>query len=184
MTILLDILHGSWAMLLEASAYVLFGLLVSGLLKAFLTPPGQRTHRLGIQGSFARHSVAALLLRRSARCGVPPAAASLKKQGASNGATTAFLISTSESGVDSISITYALLDPLMTVARPIAAFFFRDSRRIDGEFFSQPGRKEWLRESSNKRGDSCGAISSCSPAEPLLHFLLVVLEGGFPLDRP
>ncbi len=51
-----------------------------------------------------------------------PAAASLKKQGANNGATTAFLISTPESGVDSISITYALLDPIMTVARPVAAF--------------------------------------------------------------
>ncbi len=51
-----------------------------------------------------------------------PAAVSLRKQGASNGATTAFLISTPESGVDSISITYALLDPIMTVARPVVAF--------------------------------------------------------------
>ncbi len=52
-----------------------------------------------------------------------PAATSLKKQGANKGATTAFLISTPESGVDSIAITYALLDPVMTVIRPIAAFF-------------------------------------------------------------
>lgn len=51
-----------------------------------------------------------------------PAAASLQKQGANKGATTAFLISTPESGVDSIAITYALLDPLMTVVRPVAAF--------------------------------------------------------------
>ncbi len=51
-----------------------------------------------------------------------PAAASLKKQGANKGATTAFLISTPESGVDSIAITYALLDPIMTVIRPVAAF--------------------------------------------------------------
>jgi len=47
---------------------------------------------------------------------------SLRKQGASRGATTAFLISTPESGVDSILITYALLDPIMTVARPLVAF--------------------------------------------------------------
>jgi len=46
----------------------------------------------------------------------------LKKQGANNGATAAFLISTPESGVDSIAITYALLDPIMTVARPVVAF--------------------------------------------------------------
>ncbi len=51
-----------------------------------------------------------------------PAAASLKKQGANKGATTAFLISTPESGVDSIAVTYALLDPIMTVIRPVAAF--------------------------------------------------------------
>ena len=35
----------------------------------------------------------------------------------------AFLISTPESGVDSMAITYALLDPVMTIARPVAAFF-------------------------------------------------------------
>ena len=51
-----------------------------------------------------------------------PAAVSLRKQGANKGAATAFLISTPESGVDSISITYSLMDPVMTVARPIAAF--------------------------------------------------------------
>ncbi len=32
------------------------------------------------------------------------------------------MISTPETGVDSISITYALLDPVMTVIRPVAAF--------------------------------------------------------------
>jgi uncharacterized membrane protein YraQ (UPF0718 family) len=53
---------------------------------------------------------------------VLPAAASLRKQGANKGATTAFLVSTPESGVDSIAVTYALLDPIMTVIRPIAAF--------------------------------------------------------------
>ena len=51
-----------------------------------------------------------------------PAAASLKKQGANKGATTAFLISTPESGVDSIAVSYALLDPIMTLVRPVAAF--------------------------------------------------------------
>jgi hypothetical protein len=53
---------------------------------------------------------------------VLPAAASLQKQGANKGATTAFLISTPETGVDSIAVTYALLDPIMTVVRPLAAF--------------------------------------------------------------
>ncbi len=51
-----------------------------------------------------------------------PAAASFKRQGANRGALSAFLVTTPESGVDSIAITYALLDPIMTVMRPLAAF--------------------------------------------------------------
>ena len=47
---------------------------------------------------------------------------SLRKQGATPGATTAFLISTPESGVDSIAVTYAMMDPVMTAARPVSAF--------------------------------------------------------------
>jgi uncharacterized membrane protein YraQ (UPF0718 family) len=53
---------------------------------------------------------------------VLPAAVSLRKQGATQGATTAFLIATPESGVDSIAVTWAMMDPVMTVARPAAAF--------------------------------------------------------------
>jgi uncharacterized protein len=51
-----------------------------------------------------------------------PAVAGLKKQGANNGASLAFLISTPETGVDSIALTYALLGPFFAVVRPIAAF--------------------------------------------------------------
>jgi hypothetical protein len=56
-------------------------------------------------------------------CGVIPAALSLRKHGASKGATVSFLISTPETGIDSIAVTYALLDPVFTIFRPIAAFF-------------------------------------------------------------
>ena len=55
-------------------------------------------------------------------CSVLPVATSLRRSGASKGATTSFLISTPETGLDSIGITYALLDPIMTVARPLGAF--------------------------------------------------------------
>ncbi len=51
-----------------------------------------------------------------------PAATFLKKKGANKGAITAFLISTPESGIDSIAISWALLDPIMTLVRPAAAF--------------------------------------------------------------
>ena len=53
-------------------------------------------------------------------CGVLPTAVGLRKEGATPGATVAFLVATPETGADSISLTYALTDPLMTVFRPIA----------------------------------------------------------------
>jgi len=112
----------SWGLLAESSAYVLFGLLVGGLLKAFLSPATVARH-LG-RGRFWPVIKAALLgiPLPLCSCGVLPAAASLRRQGASRGATVAFLISTPETGIDSIAITYGLLGPVMAVARPIAAF--------------------------------------------------------------
>ena len=53
----------------------------------------------------------------------------LRRQGATPGATAAFLIATPETGVDSISLSYALMDPIMTVFRPIAAGDDRRHRR-------------------------------------------------------
>ena len=50
-----------------------------------------------------------------------PAAAGLRRQGASRGATAAFLVSTPETGVDSIAVTYALLGPAMSIVRPLVA---------------------------------------------------------------
>jgi len=122
MTFITNIFSSSWYLLLEASIYMLFGLMISGLLKVFIDPNTVVRH-LG-RGRFASVFKAALLgiPVPLCSCGVLPAAMSLKKQGASNGATTAFMISTPESGVDSIAISYALLDPVMTIARPAAAF--------------------------------------------------------------
>lgn len=61
---------------------------------------------------------------------------SLRKQGATQGATTAFLISTPESGVDSIAVTYAMMDPVMTVARPVSAFLTAFVAGVSENLFS------------------------------------------------
>ena len=55
-------------------------------------------------------------------CSVLPVAHQLRESGVSRGGTAAFLVSTPETGVDSILLTYSLMDPLMTVARPVAGF--------------------------------------------------------------
>ncbi len=120
--LLSNVAHTTWDLLLDASMYVLFGLVVGGLLRMLLSPSSVARH-LG-KGRFLPVFKAALLgiPLPLCSCGVLPAAASLRRQGANRGATTAFLVSTPESGVDSIAITYALLDPILTVARPLAAF--------------------------------------------------------------
>jgi uncharacterized membrane protein YraQ (UPF0718 family) len=140
MTLFFNILSEAWHLLTESALYILFGLLVSGWLHAFLSP-GTVAKHLG-RGRFRSVFKAALwgIPIPLCSCGVLPAAASLKKQGANTGATTAFLISTPESGVDSMAITYALLDPLMTVARPVAAFITATVAGITENLF--PGSKK------------------------------------------
>ena len=46
----------------------------------------------------------------------------MRKHGASRAATTSFLISTPQTGVDSILVTYGLLGPIFAIFRPIIAF--------------------------------------------------------------
>ncbi len=117
-----SILLGSWHVLVKAAPYMLLGLFVAGLLRA-LIPQGFVDRHLGGAGflSVVKASLIGVPLPVCS-CGVIPLAMGLRRQGAGRGATTAFLIATPETGVDSISITYALLDPLMTIVRPLAAF--------------------------------------------------------------
>lgn len=123
MSLIAPIMLSSWQFLQESSIFILFGFLMAGILKAFISDEFVGKH-LG-RNSFITVVKASLLgiPLPLCSCGVIPAAAGLKKQGASKGATAAFLISTPETGVDSIAITYALLDPVMTILRPVAAFF-------------------------------------------------------------
>lgn len=111
----------SWHVLVEAAPYVLFGFFVAGLLKAFVSDAYLARH-LGKRNLWAVVKAAIIGVPLPlCSCGVLPTALGLRKQGASKGATTAFMISTPETGVDSMAVTYALIDPIMTVIRPLAA---------------------------------------------------------------
>jgi hypothetical protein len=116
------ILIESWGILKEASPYVLFGFFAAGVLKA-LIPENLVARHLGGKGFLPvfKASLFGVPLPLCS-CGVIPVAVGLRQQGASKGATASFLISVPETGIDSIAITWALLDPLMTVIRPVAAF--------------------------------------------------------------
>jgi hypothetical protein len=94
---------------------------------------------------------------------------SLRKQGASNGATTAFLISTPESGVDSISITYALLDPIMTVARPLVAFVTAAAAGITENLFGSGNQTKKIVPDLSCPVDGCCDGHNCTPEEHRQH---------------
>lgn len=173
MHLLYEILVESWELLLDAAPYILFGILVGGLLKVFLSPAYVARH-LG-QGRYSSVFKAALfgVPLPLCSCGVLPAAATLKKQGANNGATTAFLISTPESGIDSISVSYALLDPIMTAARPVAAFV---SALIAGSIentFNPPRPQLAMAADLSCAVDGCCSGVDCPPAEHANHHTLL-----------
>ena len=118
---LLQVLWQTWNIFKQASLFFLFGFLLAGLL-AVLVPERAlaRLFRKGkIRSVLWASAIGAPLPLCS--CGVLPAALGLRRQGATPGATAAFLISTPETGLDSISISYALTDPIVTVFRPVTA---------------------------------------------------------------
>jgi uncharacterized membrane protein YraQ (UPF0718 family) len=169
MDFLLQILRESWHLLQEASIYVIFGILVAGMLRIFLNP-GTVTRHLG-QGRFSSVFKASLLgiPIPLCSCGVLPAAASLKKQGANNGATTAFLISTPESGVDSIALTYALLDPVMTIARPVAAFATATAAGLSENLLSKGEEEIESKPDLSCPVDGCCDGQECLPEDHRYH---------------
>jgi HflK protein len=116
----LSVLQVLWQILEDASVFLLFGFLLAGVL-AVLVPHRLLTRLVGT-GKFRSvlwGSVVGAPLPLCS-CGVLPTAVGLHREGATPGATVAFLVATPETGADSISLTYALTDPLMTVFRPIA----------------------------------------------------------------
>ena len=105
----------------EMAPYILLGLFIAGLLHAFVTPKTMSRHlaRPG-WGSVLKATLIGVPLPLCS-CGVLPTAVAMRRNGASNSATSAFLISTPQTGVDSIAATWSLLGPAFAVIRPIAA---------------------------------------------------------------
>jgi len=100
---------------------LLVGFGVAGLLSVFISPTWLERHLGG--GGLAPVFKASLfgVPLPLCSCGVIPVSASLRQHGASRAATTAFLLSTPQTGVDSIAITWTLLGPLFAFFRPIVA---------------------------------------------------------------
>lgn len=122
MEFLADWMLQTWNMLVESAPWLLGGFLLAGVIYVFV-PIDRVVRHLGQPGlgPVLKASLFGIPLPLCS-CSVIPVATSIRKQGASRGAFISFMISTPETGVDSISISYALLGPLLAIVRPIAAF--------------------------------------------------------------
>ena len=109
------------AILSEMSPYLLLGFFFAGLLYAFI--PKQRIEKY-FNGPPLRSSVLASIFGIPlplCSCGVIPTGTAFYKNGASRGGTVSFLISTPQTGVDSILATFSLLGLPFAIVRPLAA---------------------------------------------------------------
>ncbi len=109
-------------MLVDSAFLLLVGIALAGLVRVFLDETNVRRFLKGSKSWVIFKSALFGIPLPLCSCSVIPVAHQLRQSGLSKGGTTAFLVSTPETGVDSIFLTYSLTDPLMTVARPITAF--------------------------------------------------------------
>lgn len=118
----MEYLHKLFSILNEMSPYLLLGFFISGLLHVYVPSSiySRFLHRKGFRSVLGAAALGVPLPLCS--CGVIPTSVSLKKEGASDGAVTSFLIATPQSGVDSILATYSLLGLPFAIIRPLAAF--------------------------------------------------------------
>ena len=112
-----------WRLCAEMAPYLLFGMLVSGLITVFIDSQFIYKH-IGSKDfkSVFKSTIFGVPLPLCS-CGVIPVAATLRDSGASKGSTVSFLVSTPQTGIDSIFLTYGLLGPVIAVFRPLAAIF-------------------------------------------------------------
>ena len=105
----------------ELTPYLLLGFLVAGILREFVP---RRIYADKLAGNNFSSVLWAALLGIPlplCSCGVIPTATSLRREGASKGATASFLISTPQTGVDSILATASVLGIPFAICRPIVA---------------------------------------------------------------
>jgi uncharacterized membrane protein YraQ (UPF0718 family) len=111
----------TWNMINESALFLFFGFMLAGIIRALVTPVVLT--RLFGKGRFTQIVTASIVgvPLPLCSCSVLPVAAQLHKTGLSREGTVSFLISTPETGVDSIALSVRLLGPVFALVRPIAA---------------------------------------------------------------
>src|SRR6056297_2206608 len=159
-----------WFLVLEMAPWLLLGLIFAGLLKVYF-PQRHIDRYLGKSNLRSAFNASLLGIPMPlCSCGVIPTGISFFRNGASKGASNSFLISTPQTGVDSILATYSMLGWPFAVLRPVVAFFTGVAGGIFTNFFvrdkkntksSQPYRDikidsvAYQKTADTCAGDSC-----------------------------
>lgn len=96
-----------WRVMIELAPWLLLGAVVAGAMYALL-PPGAMSRLLGGRGAVWKSVLVGIPLPLCS-CAVIPVGLGLKRQGASDGSSVAFLIATPQTGVDSVLVTAGML---------------------------------------------------------------------------
>ena len=173
--VILDILDKSWLLLGQMSVYLLLGFLVAGILSVCVSPAWVERHlgRRGL-GSVLKASLFGVPLPLCS-CGVIPVSASMRRHGASRGATTSFLLSTPQTGVDSIAVTLGSLGTVVAIFRPVAALL----TGLIGGILVQLFDDSPARTDATDKSDSPACEEPCCAETGPRNVLLRALHYGF-----
>ncbi len=120
--IVLKLLHEILLLFLQMAPYLVLGMGIAGVLSQTMKASFISRHIGNASlGSVLKASLFGVPLPLCS-CSVVPTALFLRDSGASTPAVTGFLISTPQTGVDSIAATYGMMGPLMALYRPLSAF--------------------------------------------------------------
>lgn len=149
----------TWWVVTEAAPWILGGTVLAGLLKSWLNPALlRRWLERPDWRSVARATVVGVPLPLCS-CSVLPVAMELRRNGASKGATGAFLVSTPQSGVDSIFLTIGMMNPLFAGVRLFVTFLTGILAGLALNLMDRGGKREPPPEPTTCGEEKCG----CAP---------------------
>ncbi len=145
----------------ESAPFLLLGMFIAGMINHWI-PRVWVEKTLGSKSSILTAALIGAPLPLCS-CSVIPVAIGIRRSGASKASTASFLVATPETGVDSIGITYALMGPIMAIARPIAAIV---SAIVAGLLVLWFGRQDNALEPEpqDKTTSSCCHKTSAAPS--------------------
>ena len=168
MEFLLDFVRALADLSYAMAPYILFGLLFAGIMHE-LVPESLVTEHLGDENilSVVKSTLFGIPLPVCS-CGVIPLATSIKKSGASKGATLSFLISTPITGVDSLMATYGMFGWVFTIYRALTSMIVAIVAGVLTNIFD----KEIVVDKVHEEGGSCCSNSACCDSQKSKGFSL------------